>query len=642
MRAYENDEQWQTKDIINGQPIESHNARDLMKMIAEAAWVCGDPGMQFDTTINDWHTCPNSGRINASNPCSEYMHLDNSACNLASLNLMKFVRPDGELDVKSFTAAVNIMILAQEIIVGFSSYPTLEVTKNALDYRELGLGYANLGALLMSRGLPYDSDEGRDYAAAITALMTGVGYSMSAKIAARIGPFAGYQRNREPMLGVILKHRAALKEINGVAVPKDLMSAAIESWDTALSLGERHGYRNSQATLLAPTGTIAFLMDCDTTGVEPDIALVKYKNLVGGGLMKIVNNIVPAALRKLGYGNEEIKEILAYVDEQGTIEGAPHMRDQHLAVFDCAFKPVNGERSIRYLGHLKMMGAVQPFLSGAISKTVNMPTGITPEEIAEAYYQAWKLRVKALAIYRDGSKRTQPLVTSVKESPREEPSTLEVERDIELTAAKVQPTRRRLPDLRRAFTHKFTVAGHEGYITVGLYDDGKPGEIFVIMSKEGSTISGLMDAFATSISIGLQYGMPLKDVVRKFTRMRFEPSGFTKNPDIPIAKSIIDYIFQWLGRKFLSPAEQIEIGLMSAEEAAAITDGKSSPALPDTKSVPLSEDTSGQIIFKEHITEKFAFRTQTDAPTCADCGSLMVRNASCYKCWNCGSTSGCS
>ena len=643
MKAYENDEDWHTRSITEGRVVETYKARDLMKMIAEAAWLCGDPGMQFDTTVNAWHTCPNTGRINASNPCSEYMHLDNSACNLASLNLMKFVKADGEFDVEAFVAAVNVMITAQEIIVSFSSYPTLEITKNALDYRALGLGYANLGALLMSRGLPYDSDEGRAYAAAITAMMTGASYAISAKIAARTGPFAGYLKNREPMLGVILKHRAALKEINADYVSVDLMNAAVNSWDEALALGEQFGYRNSQTTLLAPTGTIAFLMDCDTTGVEPDIALVKYKTLVGGGIMKIVNNTVPAALKKLDYSEAEIQDALSHIDKQGTIEGAPYLHERHLPIFDCAFKPVNGERSIHYLGHLKMMGAVQPFLSGAISKTVNMPNSITSEEIAEAYYQAWRLGIKALAIYRDGSKRTQPLMTSDKESPKEMPATLEVETDIEVTAAASrQPIRRRLPDERRAVTHKFTVGGHEGYITAGLYDDGKPGEIFVTMSKEGSTISGLMDAFATSISIGLQHGMPLKDVVRKFTHMRFEPSGFTKNPEIPIAKSIIDYIFQWLGRKFLSVGEQVEIGLISAEAAAAARPDASAPSLPDTKAVPVAENIAGQIVIKEHISEKFAFRAQTDAPTCADCGSLMVRNASCYKCWNCGSTSGCS
>ena len=565
---------------------------------------------------------------------------------------MKFVKSNGDFDVEGFRAAVNIMILAQEIIVGYSSYPTPEITQNALDYRELGLGYANLGALLMSRGLPYDSDSGRAFAGAITAVMTGTAYAMSAKIAARIGPFAGFMKNREPMLGVMLKHRAAVKEINSSYIPTDLMEAAVTAWDDALKLGETYGYRNSQATVLAPTGTIAFLMDCDTTGVEPDIALVKYKSLVGGGLMKIVNNTVPASLKKLGYSQAEVTDILDHIDKLQTIEGAPYVKPEHLPVFDCAFKPVNGSRSIHYLGHLRMMGATQPFISGAISKTVNMSNDITPEEIAEAYYQAWKLGVKALAIYRDGSKRTQPLVTSTKEAGQTVKGVVEIQTDIEVTktSGAPRPVRHYLPDERQALTHKFTVAGHEGYITVGLYDDGKPGEIFVTMSKEGSTISGLMDAFSTSVSIGLQYGMPLKDVVKKFTHMRFEPSGFTKNPDIPIAKSLVDYIFRWLGLRFLSFAEQQEIGLVSLDATVStsvstpITTREQQPtqALPESKAIPVTQDMTGQIVITEHVTEKFAFQAQSDAPTCADCGSLMVRNAACYKCWNCGSTSGCS
>lgn len=660
MRAYEVDGEWQTLAVVGRTPVETFRARDLMQAISEAAWLCGDPGMQYDTTINDWHTCPNSGRINASNPCSEYMHLDNSACNLASLNLMKFVRPDGELDVAAFAEAAGLMLLAQEIIVGFSSYPTVEITRNAMDYRELGLGYANLGALLMARGLAYDSDEGRAYAAAITALMTGTAYAMSAKIAARTGPFAGYAKNREPMLGVILKHRAASREIADYGIiPTDLLSAAQASWDEALALGEQYGYRNSQATVLAPTGTIAFLMDCDTTGVEPDIALVKYKTLVGGGVMKIVNNTVPAALKKLGYNEPEAREILAYIDEHETIEGAPYLKAEHVAVFDCAFKPVNGTRSIQYMGHLKMMGAVQPFISGAISKTVNMPSDIAAEEIAEAYYQAWKLGIKALAIYRDGSKKTQPLVTK-KDIPTNTATTtqtIEIETEIEVTTSTStspstpmvadKPMRHRLSDTREAVTHKFTIAGHEGYLTVGLYENGLPGEIFVSMNKEGSTISGLMDAFATSISIGLQYGMPLKDVVRKFVHMRFEPSGFTKNSEIPMAKSIIDYIFRWLGQRFLTSAEQMEIGLVSSADAAAMVSAPGTPApqpnvLAEVKATPVVQDASGRVVVKEHVSEKVTFQAQTDAPTCADCGSLMVRNGACYKCWNCGATSGCS
>lgn len=643
MRAYEADGEFQTRSVVTGEPVETFQARDLMRQIADSAWLCGDPGMQYDTTINAWHTCPNTGRINASNPCSEYMHIDNSACNLASLNLMKFVKADGSFDVEAFQYAAHIISLAQEIVVGFSSYPTPEITKNAIDYRQLGMGYANLGALLMFWGLAYDSDEGRSFAAAVTALMTGTGYEMSAKVAARMGPFAGYMKNREPMLGVMLKHRAAVKDIaDRSTVPADLLKAAEVSWDNALALGEKYGYRNSQMTVLAPTGTIAFLMDCDTTGVEPDIALVKYKTLVGGGVMKIVNNTVPAALKKLGYSEQAVKDILAYIDEHETIEGAPGLKEAHLPVFDCAFKPMNGTRTISPLGHLKMMGAVQPFISGAISKTVNMPNDITPNEIAEAYYQAWKLGIKALAIYRDGSKRTQPLQTKLKDSPSAK-TTIEVDTKIEVTTntGSNEPRRHRLPDERHAITHKFTIGGHEGYITAGLYENGQPGEIFVSMNKEGSTISGLMDAFATSISIGLQYGMPLKDVVRKFVHMRFEPSGFTKNAEIPMAKSIIDYIFRWLGNRFLTVDEQLEIGLISSEAAAEMTQAAPAPAaLPETKATPVTQNEQGTIVIKEKT--QFAFQTQTDAPTCADCGSLMVRNGACYKCWNCGATSGCS
>jgi ribonucleoside-diphosphate reductase alpha chain len=637
MRAYEADGDFSTRASTTGEAVETFKARDLMKMIADAAWVCGDPGMQYDTTINAWHTCPNTGRINASNPCSEYMHIDNSACNLASINLLKFVRTDGQFDVIGFRRAVEILLLAQEIIVGFSSYPTPEITRNAIDYRQLGLGYANLGALLMDRGLPYDSDEGRSYAAAITALMTGTAYEMSARIASRVGPFAGFMKNREPMLGVILKHQAAIRDIDAPAVAQDLMEAAYEVWASALTLGEQFGYRNSQATVLAPTGTIAFMMDCDTTGVEPDIALVKYKTLVGGGMMKIVNRTLPAGLRRLGYSEEQIKEMVEYVNEQETIEGAPYLKEADLAVFGCAFKPVNGERSIHYQGHIKMMGAVQPFISGAISKTVNIPETSTSEEIAEMYYEAWKLGVKALAIYRDGSKKTQPLNTGKK---KEAAQTVSIEADVSVSVTEDPSLRRhKLKDTRRAVTHKFTIAGHEGYVTVGLYDDGQPGEVFLTMNKEGSTISGLMDAFATMVSVSLQYGVPLKDLVRKFSHMRFEPSGFTRNEDIPIAKSVIDYIFRWLGMNFLSAADQVEAGLTAQPTAATEVVGEMKTAiLPQTKAVPVMQDTSGQVVINEHFT----VRVQGDAPTCADCGSLMVRNGACYKCWNCGSTSGCS
>lgn len=635
MSAVETDSDFSTRAVTDGKPVDTYRARDLMNMIAEAAWVCGDPGMQYDTTINDWHTCPNTGRINASNPCSEYMHIDNSACNLASLNLMKFVNADGEFDVQSYREAVSVLFLAQEIIVGFSSYPTPEIGKNAIDYRQLGLGYANLGALLMSRGLPYDSDGGRAYAGAITAVMTGTAYEMSAKIAARVGPFAGFMKNREPMLGVMLKHQAAVKHIDASLVPTDLLEGAAESWAEALAWGEKYGYRNSQATVLAPTGTIAFMMDCDTTGVEPDIALVKYKTLVGGGVMKIVNRTVPLGLKKLGYTDKQIEAIIAYIDEQETIEGAPELKEEHLAVFDCAFKPRNGERSISYMGHLRMMGAAQPFISGAISKTVNMPTDITPKEIGEAYFDAWKLGIKALAIYRDGSKRTQPLNTGGSKPEVKKTETIEIDRTVEVTSGGSELNRQYLPIERRALTHKFSIAGHEGYITVGLYENGQPGELFLVMNKEGSTISGLMDSFATMVSISLQYGVPVKNLVRKFSHVRFEPSGFTKNPEIPIAKSLVDYIFRWMGSRFLTPEEQVEVGLIAspADARPMVEEVKAAP-LPASKAVPVAPD----LTIREHFTVK----VQEDAPACADCGSLMVRNGACYKCWNCGSTSGCS
>jgi ribonucleoside-diphosphate reductase alpha chain len=605
MRAVAEDGEWQTRFVLSGEPCETFKARSLMKAMAEAAWQCGDPGMQFDTAINDWHTCPSSGRINASNPCSEYMFLDDTACNLASLNLMRFRNAKGELDVPSFEAAVRTMITAQEILVDNASYPTPAIDRNSHDYRPLGLGYANLGVLLMDRGLPYDSDPGRAYAAAITALMHGEAYAQSARIASAMGPFAGYRRNAEPMLRVIDKHRQHAHMIDDRLVPRELLCAAHDVWDEAYALGAQHGYRNSQVTVLAPTGTIGFLMDCDTTGIEPDIALIKYKKLVGGGVMKIVNQSVPDALRKLGYPTQQVESILAYLEEHETIEGAPELKPEHLPIFDCAFPPANGQRSIHHMGHIKMMAAVQPFLSGAISKTVNMPTDTTPDEIAEAYTEAWRLGLKAVAVYRDGCKRSQPLSTA-KETA--EPSAGTEERD------EIRPARRKLPDERRAITHKFSIAGHEGYITVGMYEDGKPGEIFLVMAKEGSTISGLMDAFATSISMALQYGVPLEALVEKFSHVRFEPSGFTKNSQIPYAKSITDYIFRWLASKFLE-----------AEEDA---DGRSLAGDAPTN-LPAS-----------HVAAPIM--SQADAPSCHYCGSIMIRNGSCYRCANCGSTSGCS
>jgi ribonucleoside-diphosphate reductase alpha chain len=513
MRAVLDDGHWTTKAVLGGRDLDIYKARDLMHQIAEATWVCGDPGLQFDTTVNDWHTCPNTARINASNPCSEYMFLDDSACNLASINLMKFLIGDndpkrvGEFDVKAFEAACKTLITAQEIIVDNASYPTPAIASNSHAYRPLGLGYANIGALLMSRGVPYDSDAGRAYAATVTAVMHGAAYAQSARVARdHGGPFEGYEQNREPMLRVMRKHRAALKDIDRSLVPKDLYETAKTIWDECVELGEQHGYRNAQATVLAPTGTIGFMMDCDTTGVEPDIALVKYKKLVGGGLMKIVNTTVPMALAKLGYMPQQVSEIVDYIDENETIEGAPHIKDRDLPVFDCAFKPARGQRSIHYMGHIKMIGAVQPFLSGAISKTVNVPKDATVDEIQQAYVDSWRLGAKAVSIYRDGSKRTQPLNTS-------RDKTAEAG-----TQAAPQPKRRKLPDERAAMTHKFDIAGHEGYITVGLFEDGQPGEIFLVMAKEGSTISGFADAFAQAISYALQYGVPLQDLVDKFSR----------------------------------------------------------------------------------------------------------------------------
>jgi ribonucleoside-diphosphate reductase alpha chain len=627
MRAVMDDGDWQTRAVLPPHEVTAtYKARALMRQIAEATHICGDPGLQFDTTVNDWHTCPNTARINASNPCSEYMFLDDSACNLASINLMKFVREsDGEFDAAAFEAACRTLITAQEILVDNSSYPTPAITRNSHDFRPLGLGYANLGALLMSRGVPYDSDAGRDYAATITAVMHGAAYAQSSKIARdHGGPFAGYDVNREPFLRVMRKHRAALKDIDKTHVPKELMQAARTLWDEVIEMGDEHGFRNAQATVLAPTGTIGFMMDCDTTGVEPDIALVKYKKLVGGGLMKIVNQTVPMALQKLGYSAQQIKEIVEYIDENETIEGAPHIKDAHLPVFDCAFKPARGVRSIHYMGHIKMMGATQPFLSGAISKTVNVPKEATIEEIEQAYIDSWRIGAKAVSIYRDGSKRTQPLNTS---------------RDKEKVAApavEAGPRRRRLPDERAAITHKFDIAGHEGYITVGLYEDGLPGELFIVMAKEGSTISGFADAFAQAISYALQYGVPLQDLVDKFSHVRFEPSGMTRNPDVRFAKSIVDYIFRWMASKFLSQDVQYRVGVNNREEVVT-----SPEQLPLDVAAAAGAAPTGAVSSKA-ISSFAAIQNQEDAPPCSTCGSIMVRSGACYKCSNCGTTSGCA
>ncbi|HLG18751.1 MAG TPA: vitamin B12-dependent ribonucleotide reductase [Bdellovibrionota bacterium] len=620
MRAVEEDRSWATRAVTDGRPMDTYKARDLMGMICESAWVCGDPGLQFDSTINDWHTCPNTARINASNPCSEYMFLDDTACNLASLNLMKFVTPDGGFDTTSYRAALRTTILAQEIIVDNASYPTPTIERNSHDYRPLGIGYANLGALLMSMGLPYDSDEGRTYAAAITAILSGHTYRTSAEVSADRGPFAGYPKNREPMLRVIRKHADSVRGINRNLIPAELYSAAEEDWETAYELGKQYGFRNSQISVLAPTGTIGFMMDCDTTGVEPDIALIKYKKLVGGGFLKIVNNTVPQALKKLGYTPEETGKILKYIDEHETIEGAPSLKPEHLAVFDCAFKPLKGQRFIHYRGHIRMMGAVQPFISGAISKTVNVPNEISPEEIGTTYLEAWKLGLKAIAVYRDGCKRSQPLNTS---------------KETKEKALAGKAYRHRLPDERQSITHKFSVAGHEGYITVGIYEDGQPGEIFLVMAKEGSVVSGLMDSFATGISLALQYGVPLKVLIDKFSHTRFEPSGLTGNRDIPFAKSVVDYIFRWLASKFLTKEDQQEVGVLDRSNGnGASQEMRVVKAAPAPRAAMAGAESAGGL--------KWSFRLQEDAPPCPDCGSIMVRNGICYKCMNCGTTSGCS
>ena len=616
MRAVESGSSWSTRSVTDGTVVETVSAPQLMRKIAEATWVCGDPGLQFDTTVNDWHPCINTDRIYASNPCSEYMFLDDSACNLASLNLMRFRRPDGEFDTARFRVACSAAITAQEILVDRASYPTPRIEANSHAYRPLGLGYANLGALLMARGLPYDSDEGRNYAATITSIMTGEAYSQSARLAGLRGAFDGHARNRKPMMRVMLKHRQAAQLIPDTGVPATMKAASRAAWDECVALGEAHGYRNGQVTVLAPTGTIGFMMDCDTTGIEPDIALIKYKKLVGGGLIKIVNQTVPEALRRLGYSESELDAIGTWLEAHDTIEGAPFLKDSHLPVFDCAFKPKNGQRTIAPQGHIKMMAAAQPFLSGAISKTVNVPTEATVDDISALYMEAWRTGLKAIAVYRDGCKRTQPLNTA-RDLPvgRQEPK------------VEYRPVRRKLPDERRAITHKISIAGHEGYITVGMYDDGAPGEVFVVMSKEGSTISGLMDAFATSVSLALQYGVPLSALSDKFTHMRFEPSGFTGNPEIPIAKSIMDYMFRWLELRFGEGRTNLYGGGREIAAAPPAIQGAPTQAGRNQPAPSL---------------EKAVFAAQADAPPCSSCGSIMVRSGACYKCFNCGGTSGCS
>jgi ribonucleoside-diphosphate reductase alpha chain len=693
MHAVENDEDWRTTARTTGEPIgEPIPARELMRDIAEAAWRCADPGVQYDTTINQWHTSPNSGRINASNPCSEYMHVDDSACNLASLNLMKFRRPDGTFDVDAFEHTVDVVFLAQEIIVGPSSYPTEEIGVNARAFRQLGLGFANLGAYLMANGMPYDSDAGRATAAAITALMTGRAYGESAKVAAALGPYEHYEENREPHNAVMRMHRDASYAIPDSAMSDaELIDAARRSWEQAVELGEAHGYRNAQATVLAPTGTISFLMDCDTTGIEPDFSLVKFKELVGGGQMTIVNRTIPMALQTLGYSDEQVEQIEAHVDEHATIIGAPGLAAEHLPVFDVAV----GQRAISHMGHIKMMGAVQPFLSGAISKTVNMPQTATVDDIAEAYIEAWRCGVKALAIYRDGSKTAQALRTEAQKeagggvevvvpegwlSP--EAVDARVAEAVAATTAKTGPARKRMPRERQSITHKFSIGGHEGYITAGMYEDGTVGEIFLTdIGKEGSTLRGMMNSFATSISIALQYGVPLETLVQKFSYMRFDPEGITQNPEIPFAKSMPDYIMRWLASRFLDVDTQEELGILTAEvrarkaaEAAASSHGgdtagpangnggnghgTAGPVPPSDGAADASATAGGPEALAPPVPgarphpPSTAF-TDTPpvvparlagldlGPACSQCGGMMQRTGSCYTCSSCGNNTGC-
>jgi len=681
MEAVEADRPWTTHWVTEPKREgPTHQARDMLSKIADCAWACGDPGVQYDSTINRWHTCPGSGRINASNPCSEYMFLDDTACNLASINLMKFRREDGTFDVERFQAACRIVFIAQEILVDHASYPTARIAKNSHLYRPIGLGYSNLGALLMASGLPYDSEEARGVCGAVTALLHGSANLTSTELAAAVGTFDEFPRNREAMLRVMEMHWQKAEQLEHC--PEALKQAARGVWDRVLLSGRRHGFRNAQATVLAPTGTISFMMDCCTTGIEPDIALVKYKQLAGGGMLKIVNQTVPLALGNLGYDETEIASILGHIDENDTIEGAADLKTEHLAVFDCAFQAPNGTRSIPWMAHIRMMAAAQPFLSGAISKTVNMPRDTTPQDVANAYMEGWRLGLKALAIYRDGSKEVQPLSTKKKKKEEAE-------------KALAGPRRERLPDTRQSITHKFSVSGHEGYITVGLYPDGRPGELFITMAKEGSTIGGLMDCFGTAVSMSLQYGVPLEVYVNKFSHTRFEPMGFTKNQDIKIAKSIVDYIFRWLGITFLPdqgegakplpPAPQEPGGGGEPSDAerrpAAKTDGgpntgqeakksngttvvratrgpngshgpKGGNGSPRRAEVPVGSSVGAMELVGagarlEEATapmsrdEQFA-RFQTDAPSCDQCGAITVRSGNCYLCHNCGASIGCS
>ncbi len=659
MQAVQEGENWTTRWVspLAGGTAPVYDARHLLNRMAQCAWHCGDPGVQYDTTINRWHTCPNSGRINASNPCSEYMFLDDTACNLASINLMKFRNPEGGFDAERFTAACRLFFIAQEILVDHASYPTEQIARNSHLYRPLGLGYSNLGSLIMTSGVPYDSEAAYGICGSITALLHGAANRTSAELAGALGPFAAYQENRQPMLRVMQMHRDAVEQIDD-AGPRHLKDAARRMWDQVLLAGRRHGFRNAQATVLAPTGTISFLMDCDTTGIEPDIALVKYKQLAGGGMLKIINKTVPLALGSLGYSESQIEAILDYIDQHDTIEGSPELADEHLPVFDCAFTPANGSRSIPWRAHVRMMAAAQPFLSGAISKTVNMPAAATSEEIAETYVWGWEMGLKALAIYRDGSKQSQPL--STKQAGDKGVHEKEV--------IVYRPRRERLPDTRQSITHKFNVGGHEGYINVGLYPDGRPGELFITMAKEGSTIGGLMDCFGTAISMSLQYGVPLEVLVNKFSHTRFDPMGHTSNPDIRIAKSVVDYIFRWMGMAFLNGYREASQGLPFKDEAEAVVESEASgPRLAAPEAPPASEPVNGkgqdggkpapvdiELLARAGVSygtasesahtdrsNQFA-RFQSDAPACDNCGAITVRNGNCYLCHNCGNSMGCS
>ena len=675
MMAVRDGQNWTTtwvSEKVSGQPP-TYDAKMVLEKMAECAWHCGDPGVQYDTTINDWHTCPGSGRINASNPCSEYMFLDNTACNLSSINLMKFRRDDGTFDVERFSATARLYFIAQEILVDHASYPTELIAKNSHLYRPLGLGYSNLGSLIMTAGAAYDSDEARSICGSITALLHGTANMTSAEMAGVVGPFAEYEKNKVPMQRVMRMHRDAVEEIDD-AGPAYLKQAAQSLWDKVIELGDRYGYRNAQATVLAPTGTISFMMDCDTTGIEPDIALVKYKQLAGGGVLKIVNRSVSLGLENLGYTSDQVTDIIGYIDGNDTIEGAPHIKDEHLGVFDCAFKPANGTRSIPWQAHVQMMAAAQPFLSGAISKTVNMPNDVTPKDIADAYFWGWELGLKAIAIYRDGSKQSQPLNTKAENKEEEADQKPKVI---------YKARRERLPDTRNSLTHKFNISGHEGYLNVGLYPDGRPGELFITMAKEGSTVGGLMDAFGTAISMSLQYGVPLEVLVNKFSHTRFEPMGHTTNPDIRIAKSVLDYIFRWMGINFLAGYKEASTGQM--KEGAVVkpaVSAKSASVTPAIAAKPVAKvaetkaeangngalETSSEVqtsacfggdsevsassleragvmmqLDSKGTTRDSQFAGfQSDAPSCDNCGSITVRNGNCYLCHNCGNSMGCS